>query len=120
MPSGGSNVCEKNDETKPEDLGRPGHIFPLRYVDGGVLKRTGQTEASIDLCRLGGLREAAVICEIMADDGHMARMPQLEEFAEQHDIKKPSSWLHVLCYFPEKKRIDCSAHHLHEHLEIFL
>ena len=76
-----------NDETKPEDLGRPGHIFPLRYVDGGVLKRTGQTEASIDLCRLGGLREAAVICEIMADDGHMARMPQLEEFAQQHDIK---------------------------------
>ena len=76
-----------NDETKPEDLGRPGHIFPLRYVDGGVLKRTGQTEASIDLCRLGGLREAAVICEIMADDGHMARMPQLEEFAQQHDVK---------------------------------
>jgi 3,4-dihydroxy 2-butanone 4-phosphate synthase/GTP cyclohydrolase II len=76
-----------NDETKPEDLGRPGHIFPLRYVDGGVLKRTGQTEASIDLCRLAGLREAAVICEIMADDGHMARMPQLEEFAQQHDIK---------------------------------
>jgi len=76
-----------DDETKPEDLGRPGHIFPLRYVDGGVLKRTGQTEASIDLCRLGGLREAAVICEIMADDGHMARMPQLEEFAQQHDIK---------------------------------
>jgi 3,4-dihydroxy 2-butanone 4-phosphate synthase/GTP cyclohydrolase II len=76
-----------DDETKPEDLGRPGHIFPLRYVDGGVLKRTGQTEASIDLCRLGGLREAAVICEIMADDGHMARMPQLEEFAQEHDIK---------------------------------
>ena len=76
-----------DDETKPEDLGRPGHIFPLRYVDGGVLKRTGQTEASIDLCRLGGLREAAVICEIMADDGHMARMPQLEEFAQEHHIK---------------------------------
>ena len=76
-----------DDETKPEDLGRPGHIFPLRYVEGGVLKRTGQTEASIDLCRLGGLREAAVICEIMADDGHMARMPQLEEFAQRHDIK---------------------------------
>ena len=76
-----------DDETKPEDLGRPGHIFPLRYVDGGVLKRTGQTEASIDLCRLGGLREAAVICEIMADDGHMARMPQLEEFAQQHNVK---------------------------------
>jgi 3,4-dihydroxy 2-butanone 4-phosphate synthase/GTP cyclohydrolase II len=76
-----------DDETKPEELGRPGHIFPLRYVEGGVLKRTGQTEASIDLCRLGGLREAAVICEIMADDGHMARMPQLEKFAQQHDIK---------------------------------
>ncbi|PZC42371.1 MAG: 3,4-dihydroxy 2-butanone 4-phosphate synthase / GTP cyclohydrolase II [Chloroflexi bacterium] len=76
-----------DDETKPEELGRPGHIFPLRYVEGGVLKRTGQTEASIDLCRLGGLREAAVICEIMADDGHMARMPQLEKFAQKHDIK---------------------------------
>ena len=76
-----------NDDTKPEDLGRPGHIFPLRYVDGGVLKRTGQTEASIDLCRLAGLEEAAVICEIMADDGNMARMPQLEDFAEQHDVK---------------------------------
>ena len=76
-----------DDETKPEELGRPGHIFPLRYVEGGVLKRTGQTEASIDLCRLGGLREAAVICEIMSDDGHMARMPQLEKFAQQHDIK---------------------------------
>ena len=76
-----------SDDTKPEDLGRPGHIFPLRYVDGGVLKRTGQTEASIDLCRLAGLKEAAVICEIMADDGTMARMPQLEEFAKQHDVK---------------------------------
>ena len=76
-----------NEDTKPEDLGRPGHIFPLRYVDGGVLKRTGQTEASIDLCRLAGLEEAAVICEIMADDGNMARMPQLEDFAEQHDVK---------------------------------
>ncbi|MFL2760537.1 MAG: bifunctional 3,4-dihydroxy-2-butanone-4-phosphate synthase/GTP cyclohydrolase II [Dehalococcoidia bacterium] len=76
-----------SDDTKPEDLGRPGHIFPLRYVDGGVLKRTGQTEASIDICRLAGLKEAAVICEIMADDGNMARMPQLEEFATQHDVK---------------------------------
>ena len=76
-----------SNDTKPEDLGRPGHIFPLRYVDGGVLKRTGQTEASIDLCRLAGLKEAAVICEIMAEDGNMARMPQLEEFAKQHDVK---------------------------------
>ena len=76
-----------SNDTTPEDLGRPGHIFPLRYVDGGVLKRTGQTEASIDLCRLAGLEEAAVICEIMAEDGNMARMPQLEEFAKQHDVK---------------------------------
>jgi len=74
-------------ETSPDDLGRPGHIFPLRYVEGGVLKRTGQTEASIDICRIAGLQEAAVICEIMADDGHMARMPDLESFAERHHLK---------------------------------
>ena len=74
-------------DTKSEDLGRPGHIFPLRYVEGGVLKRTGQTEASIDMCRIAGLKETAVICEIMADSGEMARMPDLEIFAEQHDLK---------------------------------
>ena len=73
--------------TIPSDLGRPGHIFPLQYVEGGVLKRTGQTEASIDMCRIAGLSEAAVICEIMADDGNMARMPDLERFSEEHDIK---------------------------------
>jgi len=76
-----------SDETRPDDLGRPGHIFPLRYVEGGVLKRTGQTEASIDMCRIAGLQEAAVICEIMADDGQMARMPDLENFAERHRLK---------------------------------
>ena len=75
------------DGTKPEDLGRPGHIFPLRYVEGGVLKRTGQTEASVDICRIAGLKEAAIICEIMADDGQMARMPALEDFASNHDLK---------------------------------
>ena len=74
-------------DTKSEDLGRPGHIFPLRYVEGGVLKRTGQTEASIDMCRIAGLKETAVICEIMADNGEMARMPDLEVFADQHDLK---------------------------------
>ena len=74
-------------DTKSEDLGRPGHIFPLRYVEGGVLKRTGQTEASIDMCRIAGLKETAVICEIMADNGEMARMPDLEGFADQHDLK---------------------------------
>ena len=75
------------DGTKPENLGRPGHIFPLRYVEGGVLKRTGQTEASVDICRTAGLKEAAIICEIMADDGQMARMPALEDFASNHDLK---------------------------------
>ena len=73
--------------TVPEDLGRPGHIFPLRYMEGGVLKRAGQTEASVDLARLAGLYPASVICEVMADDGTMARMPTLEEFSEKHDLK---------------------------------
>ena len=73
--------------TSQADFGRPGHIFPLQYVEGGVLKRTGQTEAGIEICRLAGLGEAAVICEIMADDGNMARMPDLENFSEEHSIK---------------------------------
>jgi len=76
-----------NPETKPEDLGRPGHVFPLRYREGGVLVRAGQTEASVDLARLAGLHPSAVICEIMANDGSMARMPQLEEFSAKHDVK---------------------------------
>ena len=74
-------------DTMPEDLGKPGHIFPLRYMEGGVLKRAGQTEASVDLARLAGLYPAAVICEIMADDGNMARLPQLEKFSSAHDMK---------------------------------
>ena len=74
-------------ETGPEDLGRPGHIFPLRYTEGGVLVRAGQTEAVVDLARLAGLSPAGVICEIMADDGTMARMPWLEEFSAKHDVK---------------------------------
>lgn len=73
--------------TIPEDLARPGHIFPLRYMEGGVLKRAGQTEAVVDLARLAGLMPAGVICEIMADDGSMARMPQLEKFSAKHNIK---------------------------------
>jgi 3,4-dihydroxy 2-butanone 4-phosphate synthase / GTP cyclohydrolase II len=72
--------------TRPDDLSRPGHIFPLRARDGGVLVRTGQTEASVDLCRMAGLSPAGVICEIMKDDGTMARMPDLLVFAAQHDI----------------------------------
>ncbi|MBI4506741.1 MAG: bifunctional 3,4-dihydroxy-2-butanone-4-phosphate synthase/GTP cyclohydrolase II [Chloroflexi bacterium] len=73
--------------TQPEDLARPGHMFPLRYREGGVLVRAGQTEASVDLARLAGLYPAAVICEIMNDDGTMARMPQLEAFAAEHDLR---------------------------------
>ena len=73
--------------TQPEDLGRPGHVFPLRYANGGVLVRTGHTEASVDLARLAGLYPAGVICEIMAPDGTMGRLPYLEEFAKKHDLK---------------------------------
>jgi 3,4-dihydroxy 2-butanone 4-phosphate synthase / GTP cyclohydrolase II len=73
--------------TKPEDLSRPGHILPLRYAEGGVLRRTGQTEASVDLCKLAGLYPAAVICEIMNADGTMARLPELCAFAERHNVK---------------------------------
>ena len=73
--------------TKPEDLAQPGHIFPLHYTEGGVLKRTGHTEAVVDLARLAGLQPAGVICEVVADDGNMARMPDLEKFAEKHDLK---------------------------------
>ncbi len=74
------------DGAKPEDLVRPGHIFPLRARNGGVLVRTGQTEGSVDLSRLAGLKSAGVICEIMNDDGSMARMSELEDFAEEHGL----------------------------------
>ncbi|MFQ6083301.1 MAG: bifunctional 3,4-dihydroxy-2-butanone-4-phosphate synthase/GTP cyclohydrolase II [Candidatus Aminicenantia bacterium] len=73
--------------TKPSDLVRPGHIFPLRARPGGVLKRAGQTEASVDLARMAGLYPAGVICEVMNEDGTMARMPQLQEFGKKHNIK---------------------------------
>ncbi len=76
-----------HDDAKPADLVRPGHIFPLRARDGGVLRRTGQTEGSVDLARLAGLRPAGVICESMNDDGTMARMPDLVVFARQHGLK---------------------------------
>jgi 3,4-dihydroxy 2-butanone 4-phosphate synthase/GTP cyclohydrolase II len=72
---------------KPEDIVSPGHVFPIRARKGGVLVRTGQTEGSVDLCRLAGLTPAGVICEIMKDDGTMARMPDLEVFAREHDLK---------------------------------
>ncbi len=73
--------------SKASDLARPGHVFPLRAKRGGVLVRIGQTEASVDIARIAGLNPSAVICEIMNDDGTMARMPELELFAEKHDLK---------------------------------
>jgi 3,4-dihydroxy 2-butanone 4-phosphate synthase/GTP cyclohydrolase II len=75
------------DDTRPEDLVSPGHIFPLRARKGGVLVRTGQTEGSVDLARLAGLKPFGVICEIMRDDGTMARLPDLEEFSREHGLK---------------------------------
>ncbi len=74
------------DEARPADIVSPGHVFPLKARNGGVLVRTGQTEGSVDLARLAGLKPAAVICEIMRDDGEMARMPDLETFGETHSI----------------------------------
>lgn len=79
------SLCDE--ETKPQDLNRPGHIFPLIAKEGGVLRRTGHTEASIDFARLAGLKPAGVICEIMNEDGSMARLPQLVEVAKAHNLK---------------------------------
>jgi len=76
-----------DDKTTPDDIVSPGHIFPLRACPGGVLERAGQTEGSVDLARLAGLKSAGVICEIMNDDGTMARMPELKEFARVHGLK---------------------------------
>ena len=74
-------------QARPDDLVRPGHVFPLKAQAGGVLKRAGHTEASVDLCRLGGLKPAAVVCEIMNPDGTMARLGDLRVFAETHALK---------------------------------
>jgi len=74
-------------ETKPRDLVRPGHILPLRYAEGGVLRRAGHTEASVDLAKLAGLYPASVICEIVSDDGTMARLHELEAFAQEFEIR---------------------------------
>jgi 3,4-dihydroxy 2-butanone 4-phosphate synthase/GTP cyclohydrolase II len=76
-----------NPETKPEDLGRPGHIFPLRSKNGGVLRRSGHTEATVDIARLAGHGEAGVLVEIMNEDGTMARLPELRVIADKHNLK---------------------------------
>jgi 3,4-dihydroxy 2-butanone 4-phosphate synthase/GTP cyclohydrolase II len=75
-----------NKETKPEDLARPGHIFPLRAMDGGVLRRAGHTEASVDLARIAGLYPAGVLCEIMDNDGRMAKFPKLKKIAKKFKL----------------------------------
>jgi len=74
------------DDARPEDLARPGHVFPLRARKGGVLVRAGQTEGSVDLARLAGMKPAGVICEVMNDDGTMSRMPELERLSAEHDL----------------------------------
>ncbi|MGB5497769.1 MAG: 3,4-dihydroxy-2-butanone-4-phosphate synthase, partial [Maribacter sp.] len=76
-----------DDTTKPHDLGRPGHIFPLRARNGGVLRRTGHTEAAIDLARLAGFKPAGILVEILNEDGTMARLPQLVDVAKKFDLK---------------------------------
>jgi 3,4-dihydroxy 2-butanone 4-phosphate synthase/GTP cyclohydrolase II len=80
-------LCAIDPATHPSELGRPGHVFPLRAQDGGVLVRAGQTEASVDLARLAGLTPAGVICEIMKDDGTMARVPDLIGYCIEHRLK---------------------------------
>ena len=79
-------VALTDPSTRPGDLARPGHIFPLRYAEGGVLKRAGHTEAAVDLARLAGRAPAGVLCEIVNDDGTMARVPDLVEFCREHDL----------------------------------
>src|SRR5271155_1059737 len=80
-------LAATDSDTRPEDLARPGHVYTLRARNGGVLVRAGQTEASVDLARIAGLDPSGVICEIMNEDGTMARIPQLTEFCRQHGMK---------------------------------
>lgn len=80
-------LCAVDPMTRPSDLARPGHVFPLRAQRGGVLARAGQTEAAVDLARLAGLLPAGVICEIMNEDGTMARVPDLMNFCAEHELK---------------------------------
>lgn len=96
-------------KTRPLDLARPGHIFPLRARKGGVLKRAGQTEASIDLAAIAGITPAAVICEIMNDDGSMARMPDLREFAVRHGLKIISVADIIKYRMQHEKHVHCLA-----------
>ena len=93
------------DDAKPEDFRRPGHMFPLEAKQGGVLVRTGHTEATVDLCRLAGLKECGLCCEIMADDGHMMRTPELQEFAQEHQIK----FITIADLVAYRRKTECSV-----------
>ena len=93
------------DDAKPEDFRRPGHMFPLEAKQGGVLVRTGHTEATVDLCRLAGLKECSLCCEIMADDGHMMRTPELQEFAQKHQIK----FITIADLVAYRRKTECSV-----------
>ena len=99
------------DDVRPEDIVSPGHVFPLRAKAGGVLARTGQTEGSVDLARLAGLKPAAVICEIMREDGSMTRMPDLEKFSAEHNIKI-AAVRDIIRYRLERGQVSvrCDAH----------
>ncbi|MBQ9740337.1 MAG: 3,4-dihydroxy-2-butanone-4-phosphate synthase, partial [Kiritimatiellae bacterium] len=102
-------ACVKPD-AKPEDFRRPGHMFPLEARKGGVLKRAGHTEATVDLCRLAGLEEVGLCCEIMKEDGTMARMPDLEEFASQHSLK----FMTIAQLIAYRRRIERLVHKVEE------
>lgn len=91
-------------DARPEDLARPGHVFPLKARAGGVLVRTGHTEGAVDLARLAGLRPAAAICEIMTENGHMAKLPELKKFSEKHDLKI-CTIADIIRYRREKERL---------------
>jgi 3,4-dihydroxy 2-butanone 4-phosphate synthase/GTP cyclohydrolase II len=97
--------------SSPADFARPGHIFPLRSRRGGVLVRAGHTEAAVDLCRLAGLRPAGVLCEVMNDDGSMARRPQLQEFARRHQLKVGT----IADLIRHRLRTESSVERLSEH-----
>lgn len=91
------------EDTKPSDLRRPGHIFPLRAVPGGVFKRTGHTEATVDLMRIAGLKPAGLCCEMMSADGHMARVPELYQFAQKHHL----TFINIADLIKYRKKTEC-------------
>lgn len=93
------------DDVKPEDFRRPGHMFPLEAKEGGVLVRTGHTEATVDLCRLAGLKECGLCCEIMAEEGTMMRTPELQQFAQKHHLK----FITIADLVAYRRKTECSV-----------